>query len=96
MERLIPVFNSDALPIGILALIVVEAAALVWWQRRHPDSALGSPNAARVVSFIGAGGSLVAAMVFHRREEPSPELFALAMLSALVLHLWHIAVLLRR
>ncbi len=96
MERLIPVFNSDALPIGILALIVVEAAVLVWWQRRHPTSALGSPNAARVVSFLGAGGSLVAAMVFHRREDPSPELFALAMLSALVLHLWHIAVLLRR
>ena len=57
---------------------------------------LGSPNTARIVSFLGAGGSLVAAMIFHRRADPSPELFALAMLAALVLHLWHIAVLLRR
>ena len=96
MERLIPVFNSDALPIGILALIVVEAAVLVYWQRRNPASALGSPNTARIVSFLGAGGSLVAAMIFHRRPEPSPEGFALAMLCALVIHLWHIAVLLRR
>jgi hypothetical protein len=48
------------------------------------------------VSFLGAGGSLVAAMIFHRRPEPSPEGFALAMLAALVIHLWHIIVLLRR
>jgi fructose-1-phosphate kinase PfkB-like protein len=96
MERLIPIFDSDALPLGILALIIVEAALLVLWQRRHPASSLGSPSTARIVSFLGAGGSLVAAMIFHRRSDPSPEGFALAMLSALVLHLWHIAVLLRR
>jgi fructose-1-phosphate kinase PfkB-like protein len=96
MDRLNAIFNSDALPIGILVLIVVEASVLVWWQRRNPGSSLGSPNTARVVSFLGAGGSLVAAMIFHRRDDPSPELFALAMLCALVLHLWHIAVLLRR
>ncbi len=96
METLNAAFNSDALPIGILALIFVEAAGLVLWQRRHPHSALGAPNTARIVTFLGAGGSLVAAMIFHRRAEPSPEAFALAMLAALVLHLWHIAVLLRR
>ncbi len=96
MDGLTSVFNSDALPIGILVLIVVEALALVIWQRRHPHSALGAPNTARIISFLGAGGSLVAAMIFHRRDDPSPELFALAMLSALILHLWHIAVLLRR
>jgi len=69
---------------------------LVIWQRRNPKSPLGSPNTARIVSFLGAGGSLVAAMIFHRRPEPSPEGFAIAMLCALVVHLWHIAVLLRR
>jgi len=96
MDQLNAIFSSDALPIGILALIVIEATVLVIWQRRNPTSALGAPNTARIVSFLGAGGSLVAAMIFHRRPEPSPEGFALAMLAALVLHLWHIAVLLRR
>jgi hypothetical protein len=96
MDRLVPIFDSDALPIGILVLIVIEATVLYLWQRRSQSSALGSPNAARIVSFLGAGGSLVAAMIFHRRPDPSPEGFALAMLAALVIHLWHIAVLLRR
>jgi hypothetical protein len=96
MEQLNAIFNSDALPVGILVLICFEAAALVLWQRRNPHSALGSPNTARIVSFLGAGGSLVAAMIFHRRPDPAPEAFALAMLAALVIHLWHIAVLLRR
>lgn len=96
MEQLNAIFNSDALPVGILVLIVFEAAVLVIWQRRNPQSALGSPNTARIVSFLGAGGSLVAAMIFHRRPDPAPELFALAMLAALIIHLWHIAVLLRR
>ena len=96
MDRLVPIFDSDALPIGILVLILIEALVLYIWQRRHPDSALGRPNTARIVSFLGAGGSLVAAMIFHRRPEPSPEGFAIAMLSAMVIHLWHIAVLLRR
>ena len=96
MQRLVQIFDSDALPLGILLLIVFEAAALLLIQRRNPGSALGSPNTARVVSFLGAGGSLVAAMIFHRREVPSPEGFAVAMLSACVLHFWHIAVLLRR
>ncbi len=96
MDRLVPIFDSDALPIGILVLILVEALVLIIWQRRNPDSPLGSPNTARIVSFLGAGGSLVAAMIFHRREVPSPEGFAIAMLCAMVIHLWHIAVLLRR
>jgi hypothetical protein len=96
MDRLVPIFDSDALPIGILVLIVVEALVLVIWQRRNPDSVLGRPSTARIVSFLGAGGSLVAAMIFHRRPEPSPEGFAVAMLCAMVIHLWHIAVLLKR
>ncbi|MBY0490799.1 MAG: hypothetical protein K2R93_13240 [Gemmatimonadaceae bacterium] len=96
MDRLVPIFDSDALPIGILVLILVEALVLIIWQRRNPESPLGSPNTARIVSFLGAGGSLVAAMIFHRREVPSPEGFAVAMLCAMVIHLWHIAVLLRR
>lgn len=96
MDRLVPIFDSDALPIGILVLILVEAVVLVIWQRRNPQSSLGSPNIARIVSFLGAGGSLVAAMIFHRRPTPSPEGFAVAMLCAMVIHLWHIAVLLRR
>ena len=96
MDRLVPIFDSDALPIGILVLIIVEAAGLVLWQRRNPTSPLGPPNAARILTFLGAGGSLVAAMIFHRRADASPQGFALAMMAALVLHLWHIVVLLRR
>ncbi len=96
MDRLTPIFDSDALPLGILVLIAAEAIVLLIWQRRNPSSPLGSPNTARIVSFLGAGGSLVVAMLFHRREVPSPEGFAIAMLCAMVIHLWHIAVLLRR
>ncbi len=96
MDRFTPIFDSDALPIGILVLIAFEATVLYVWQRRNPGSPLGTPNTARIVSFLGAGGSLVAAMIFHRRPEPSPEGFAVAMLSAMVIHLWHIVVLLRR
>lgn len=96
MDRLSPIFDSDLLPIGILVLIVVEALVLIFWQRRDPGSPLGSPNTARIVTFLGAGGSLVAAMIFHRRPEPAPLGFAISMLSSLVLHLWHIVVLLRR
>ena len=96
MDQLDAIFNSDALPIGILVLIALEAAVLVIWQRRQPESPLGPPNTARILSFLGAGGSLVVAMIFHRRPDPSPLGFAAAMLSSLVLHLWHIVVLLRR
>lgn len=100
MDDLVRVFDSDLLPIGILVLIACEAAALVWWQRSRGVARGGTASqgasTARIISFLGAGGSLVAAMIFHRRDVPSPEGFALAMLSALVMHLWHIAVLLRR
>jgi hypothetical protein len=96
VDRLVAVFDSDALPIGILVLIVLEATGLLLWQRRNPNSPLGPPNTARVLTFLGAGGSLVVAMIFHRRPDAAPGGFAAAMLSAMVLHLWHIAVLLRR
>jgi hypothetical protein len=96
MEALRPIFDSDWLPIGILVLIVVEAALIVRYQRRHPEGPLGAPNVPRLLTFLGAGGSLVAAMIFHRRPEPAPALFALAMLAALVIHVWHIRVLFRR
>ncbi len=96
MDQLDAIFNSDVLPIGILVLIAIEATVLVTWQRRQPESPLGPPNTARILSFLGAGGSLVAAMIFHRRPDPNPLGFAAAMLSSLVLHLWHIVVLLRR
>lgn len=94
MEPLTSLINSDALPLGILALIGVEMVAILWWQRRVGAAAGG--QAARIVSFLGAGAALMAAMVFHRREVPAPELFALAMLAALLFHVWHLSVLLRR
>ncbi len=98
MERLTAVFDSDLLPVGILVFIVLEAVVLIGWQRRR-GARQASPHTAGVVpllTFLGAGGSLVAAMIFHRRPDPSPEGFAVAMLCALVIHLWHLAVLLRR
>jgi len=96
VEALQRAFDSDWLPIGILVLIAVEALVIVRYQRRHPEGPLGAPNVPRLLTFLGAGGSLVAAMVFHRRPDPAPELFALAMLAALVIHVWHIVVLFRR
>jgi hypothetical protein len=102
LERLTAVFDSDLLLVGILVLIVIEALALIGWQRRQMgrgDLRQAAPHTAGVLpllTFLGAGGSLVVAMIFHRRPEPAPEGFAAAMLCALVIHLWHLAVLLRR
>ena len=61
---------------NIVVLIVLEATGLVVWQRRHPDSPLGSPNVARILTFVGAGGSLVVAMIFHRRPDSAPLILA--------------------
>jgi len=94
MDGLTSLINSDGLPLGILALIGAELAAILWWQRRA--GATAGARVSRVVSFLGAGAALMAAMVFHRREVPAPELFALAMLAALLFHVWHLSVLLRR
>ncbi|MBA3918303.1 MAG: hypothetical protein C0516_06935 [Gemmatimonas sp.] len=98
LERLSAVFDSDLLLVGILVLIVIEAVVLIGWQRRSGARQV-TPHTAGVLpllTFLGAGGSLVVAMIFHRRPEPAPEGFAVAMLCALVIHLWHLAVLLRR
>ena len=96
MERLTSIVNADALPVGILALVVVETLTLVWWQRRRERAAPRSTRVLQILTFMGAGAALITAMLFHRREVPAPGLFALAMLAALVLHVWHLSVLLRR
>ena len=96
MERLTSIVNADALPVGILALVVVETLTLVWWQRRRERAAPRSTRVLQILTFMGAGAALIAAMLFHRRGVPAPGLFALAMLAALVLHVWHLSVLLRR
>ncbi len=84
--------DSDALPIAIVGLMFIEAGVLLAWHRRRANGL----RPMLLFSFLGAGGALMAALYFHRRPEGGALGFALAMLAALVLHVWHVALLARR
>lgn len=92
MDSLSQLLRSDALPVAILALIVVEGIALILWHRRTGRG----PRPALTLSFLGAGFALMAALYFHRRDDGSYLGFALAMVVALLMHVWHVAQLARR
>lgn len=96
MNRLAALFNSDVIPVAILTIILIEGVVLFAWQRRGPLSIRRSLTSPLLVSFLGAGAALVVAMMLYRGPNASPLGFAFAMLCALVFHLWHLTVLLRR
>lgn len=92
MDQLSALLNGDAFPLVVLAVIVVEGLVLFAQHRRSRRG----PAPALVISFLGAGFALVIALYFHRRAEQAPLGFALAMLAALALHVWHLVQLARR
>ena len=82
--------NADLLPLVMLALIGVEAVALLLWHRRTGHGPAPMPT----LTFLGAGAGFAAALYFHRRGEGAMGL-GLALFAALTLHLWHLRVLAR-
>lgn len=92
MDQLSALFDADAFPLVVLALIVLEGLALF---ARHRRTGRG-PAPSLIFSFLGAGFALVVALYFHRCAEYAPFGFALAMLAALVVHVWHLVQLARR
>ncbi len=89
MSRLGTALASDAMIIFMLSVVVVEAAALVVW---HGTTTRG-PEPIELLSFLGAGASLMSAMFFVKRIKRSALPFASALLSALAFHIWHMALL---
>lgn len=83
---------SDAVPAVILILIAAEALLLGAWHRRTGKG----PSPLLMLSFLGAGFALVAALLLQRRAAAAPGPFAVALLAALLFHLWHLALLSRR
>lgn len=89
MRRLTRMLASDGMIGFMLLVVVVEATTLVIWNRLTGNG----PAPVRLLSFLGAGGSLMVSMYFVRRVEKHPLPFAFALLSALVFHAWHVALL---
>ena len=87
MSRLGEALASDAMIVFMLAVVLVEATALLYWNR---TTARG-PEPIEVMSFLGAGASLMSAMFFVKRIKKSALPFATALLAALVFHIWHMA-----
>ena len=89
MSRLGNALASDAMIIFMLSVVMVEATALFFWHRATGKG----PEPVELFSFLGAGASLMLAMYFVKRIKKSALPFATALLSALVFHIWHMALL---
>jgi hypothetical protein len=83
------VLASDGMIVFMIAVVVVEATVLVFWHRRTGHG----PLPVELLSFLGAGGSLMFSMFWVRRVDRHPLRFAFALLAALGFHLWHVALL---
>lgn len=86
MRRLTRALASDGMIIFMLSVVVLEATFLVLWHR----STGGGPAPVELLSFLGAGGSLMVSMLFMRRVEKHPLAFAFALLAALGFHAYHV------
>ena len=89
MSRLGTALASDAMIVFMLSVVVVEATALIVW---HRTTSRG-PEPVELLSFLGAGASLMCAMFFVKRIKRSALPFATALLSALAFHIWHMSLL---
>ena len=89
MSRLGEVLASDGMIVFMLAVVVIEATALMIWHRRTSQG----PEPVQLLSFLGAGAALMAAMFFVKRIKKSALPFASALLAALFFHIWHVALL---
>lgn len=89
MRRMTRALASDGMIGFMLAVVFVEATVLVLWHRQTGRG----PAPIELLSFLGAGGSLMVSMYFVRRVERRPLAFAFALLSALAFHAWHVVLL---
>jgi hypothetical protein len=89
MRRMTRTLASDGMIVFMIGVVVVEATALVLWNRRTG----GGPVPVDLLTFLGAGGSLMFSMFFVRRVERHPLAFAFSLLAALFFHAWHVALL---
>jgi uncharacterized iron-regulated membrane protein len=76
----------------ILLGVFVEAGILVWWHRRRGRG----PRPALTLTFLGAGAAFLVALLALRAPTAPGWAFLLALTSALVLHVWHLALLSQR
>lgn len=86
MRRMTRALASDGMILFMLSVVVLEATVLVRWHR----STGGGPAPVELLSFLGAGGSLMVSMLFLRRVEKHPLVFAFALLAALGFHAYHV------
>ena len=84
-------FASDAFPIAVGTLIVVEALMLSAWMRRSGRRA----NVPALLTFLASGAAFAAALYFHRRADGDAVGFALSMITAFAMHVWHVLLLAR-
>lgn len=92
MSTLVAFVASPPFLLAVVAAVVVEAAVLVLWHRRTGRG----PRPAATVSFLGAGLSFLAALYLVRAQDAPSAAFLIALTSALVFHVWHLAILARR
>lgn len=76
----------------VMAGVIVEAIALIVWHRRTGRG----PRPLLVCSFLGAGFAFVAALYVVRAHDAPSAAFLIALTTALVFHVWHLALLARR
>ncbi len=86
VRRLTRALASDGMIVFMLAVVVLEATFLVLWHRNTG----GGPAPVELLSFLGAGASLMVSMLFMRRVEKHPLVFAFALLAALFFHAYHV------
>lgn len=84
-------FDSPWVPAILVGMVLLEAVGLILWHRATGRG----PRPLVTVSFLGAGASLISAMVYHRQPDGAVG-FAFMMFVALGLHLWHLSHLMRR
>jgi hypothetical protein len=89
MRRMTRLLASDGMVVFMLAVVLIEATALLIY---HRTTGAG-PAPWELLTFLGAGGSLMVSMLFVRRVERSPLRFAFALLAALGFHAAHVALL---
>ena len=91
-RRLRPLFRAlaaDGMILFMLGVVVFEATTLVLWHRRTGNG----PAPLELLTFLGAGGSLMVSMFFLRRVDRHPLPYAFALLSALGFHAVHVMLL---
>lgn len=89
MRRMTRTLASDGMIVFMIGVVVLEATVLVLFNRRTG----GGPVPVDLLTFLGAGGSLMFSMFFVRRVEKHPLLFAFSLLCALCFHAWHVVLL---